>query len=83
MIISIGIGYILVYFQVNSNYEMMQLSEAMEGVYDRCEHLCLAIQPNIIFGVSCDNNFGDAYVKASIFVGYTEKRSFSYANNVF
>ncbi|NOX16147.1 MAG: hypothetical protein GXP61_09035 [Epsilonproteobacteria bacterium] len=72
---------ILVYFQVNLNYKIMSFADAVEIIYDKCEYECLSMEPDIIWGVSCDNDFEDDYVKATVFVSYSKKRKLGYANN--
>jgi len=63
---------ILVYFQVNSNYKITNFADAMEIIYDKC----INIEPDIIWGVSCDNNFRDDYVKATVFVSYSKSKTY-------
>jgi len=63
---------ILVYFQVNSNYNIMDFAEAMKVIYDRCKYKDMIKEPNTIFGVSCDNGLKSDYVKVTIFVGYSK-----------
>jgi len=68
---------VLIYFQINSNYEIMDISEAMGIVYDRCSSYNYIEEPDIIFGVSCDKCFEDRYVKATIFMSYSKKQTYS------
>ena len=59
---------ILVYFQANSNYSIMQFIDEMEIIYNKCAN----IKPAIIWGVSCDDTLEDEYVKATVFMSYSK-----------
>lgn len=72
---------ILVCFQVNSNYNIMDFAEAMEIIYSRWNDKAMLNEPDVIFGVSCNSNLKDNYVKATIFMGYSKEENFSYSNN--
>ena len=72
---------ILVCFQVNSDYNIMNFVEAMEIIYSRWNDKAMLNEPDVIFGVSCDNRLKDDYVKATVFMGYSKKINASYANN--
>lgn len=61
---------ILVYFQVNSDYKMFELAEAMDIVCHKWCKNTISNKPNIIFGISCNNNLKDDYTKVTIFVSY-------------
>lgn len=64
---------ILVYFQINSDYEIMEIGEAMEIIDIRCKHEVIDEEPDVIWGMSCDNSLGYDYVKVTIFIGYSKK----------
>jgi len=70
---------ILVYFQTNSNYEIMKIGKAMEIIYDRCESKIMDQEPDVIWGMSCDDSLSYDYVKVTIFIGYAKKTK--YVNN--
>jgi len=72
---------ILVYFQVNSNYNVMDFAEAMEIIYDRWNDKSILKEPDVIFGVSFNSDYKDNYVKATMFMGYSNKSKSSYSNN--
>lgn len=73
---------ILVYFQVNSNYNMMDFAEAMEIIHDSSSRdIYLTEEPDVIFGVSCNDNLEDNYVKVTVFISYSKQKKGSYANN--
>ena len=60
---------ILVYFQANSNYSIMQFIYEIEIIYNKCA----TMKSNIIWGVSCDETLEDEYVKTTIFMSYSQK----------
>lgn len=72
---------ILICFQVNSDYSIMELSEGMDIISSKWHDEFMLIEPNMIFGVSCDNNFEDNFVKATLFISYSKKENLKYVNN--
>lgn len=64
---------ILVYFQVNSDYEIMDISEAMEIINIKSKHEVMLEEPDVIWGISFDNNLKNNYVKATVFIGFSRK----------
>ena len=70
---------ILIYFQINSDYEIMKIAEAMEIIYNKCENKIMYLEPDVIWGTSCVNDFKNDYVKATVFIGFSKKGK--YGNN--
>ena len=64
---------ILVYFQVNSDYPMMKLSEAMDVINRQWNVEFIINEPDVIFGISCNNNLEDDYAKITIFANFSKK----------
>ena len=73
---------ILINFQLNSSYELIRLVEAMDVIYSKCKSNNINNEPDTIFGVSCNNDLKDDYVKVTMFVGYSKKGSLKYVNNL-
>lgn len=71
---------VLVYFQINSDYPIMELSEVMNIIYSKWDEKSIIKEIDVIFGTSCDNSLEDDYVKITIFVSYSKK--VSYVNNL-
>lgn len=72
---------ILVCFQINSNYPMMEISDAIDIICDKLNSISLFDEPDVIFGTSCDDSLKDDYTKATIFMGYPKNKFNSYVNN--
>lgn len=72
---------ILVCFEVNLNYEMMEITDAMGIIYDKWSHIFMTEEPDVIFGVSCNNDFEDDYTKVTVFVSYSKKEKLLHVNN--
>lgn len=73
---------ILVYFQVNSDYPMMKLSKAMDVINRQWYEKFIINEPDVIFGISCNNDLENDYVKITIFASFSKKEDFSYINNL-
>jgi len=65
---------ILIYFQINSDYKIVEIAEAIDIVNIKCENDIILEEPDIIWGISCDNDLKNDYVKATVFIGFSKKR---------
>lgn len=72
---------ILVCFQINSNYPMMEISGAMNIICDKLNSISLFDEPDVVFGTSCDDSLKDNYAKATVFMSYSKIKINNYANN--
>ena len=72
---------ILIYFQTNSNYQIMDISEAVGIIQNKSDDIYTTEQPELIWGISCDNELEDDYMKATVFISYSKKIDFGYVNN--
>jgi len=73
---------ILVYFQMNSNYDTDDLIEAMQIIYDSStKYTYITGDPDVLFGVVCDNSLKNDYAKVTVFISYSKQRRGCSANN--
>jgi len=71
---------ILIYFQVNKNYEIMSFTDEIDMIYGKCESISVK-EPDVIWGVSFDDTFEDDCIKATMFASYSKKEKTVYDNN--
>ncbi len=71
---------VLICFQTNMNYKIVSFADAMEMIYDKFEPMS-SKEPDVIWGVSCDDTLEDDYTKATIFISFTKKKKFDCVNN--
>jgi cell division GTPase FtsZ len=74
---------ILVNFKMHTNYLIMELAEAMDIINDKLCDVYIDNEPNVIWGLSCDDNMKEDCVIATVFISYSKQRRGSYVNNVF
>ena len=76
-----NVDSILVHFQISSNYNLIKLTDAMEIIDNKCATAYMIDEPYVTFGTSCDDSLDIDYVKATVFMGYSEKENLKPANN--
>lgn len=74
---------ILVNFKMHPNYLIMELAEAMDIINDKLCDLYIDNEPNVVWGLSCDDNMKEDCVIATVFISYSKQRRGSYVNNIF
>ena len=62
---------ILIYFQVNTNYKIVNLADAINIIHEECESISIK-EPSVIWGFSCDDTLEDDYAKATIFISFSQ-----------
>lgn len=66
---------ILVYFQINSSYNIMNIGEAMNIIHDKLDAKYVTKNPYVFFGTSRNDSFKCNDVKVTVFIGYYSKRA--------
>jgi hypothetical protein len=64
---------ILICFQTHSKNDIMKLYDGVEIIYKKFEYENIDDEPDVIFGLHCDDSLDIDYVKATLFFGLSKK----------
>ncbi len=67
------VNAIFVHFQINTDYNLRNIEDAMKIIYNKCDAVYFTEEPDVMFSTSCDDSLDIDYVKATVFVGYSKK----------